>query len=355
MKKIIKILIIIILVGIIGILATYKMLTMPVSKNIEEKQIEIPMGSGSAEIAKILKENNIIKSKMTFKIYVKLNKITNFQAGTYYLKESMNLREITEMLQTGIMYDPNQITITYLEGKPMWWLAEVIAERTNNTEENVYELLANEEYIDKLIEKYWFITDEIKNENIYYSLEGYLFPDTYAISNKQATVEEIFEKMLDKMESVLNEYKEEIDKSKYTVHELLTLASIVETEGMNDEGRKNVASVFYNRLNAGMSLGSDVTTYYSVKEDMANRDLYQAEIESDNPYNTRGPNMEGKLPVGPISSIGKESIEAAIEPNDTEYLFFVADKNGKLYFTKTNSEHIQVVNELQNSGMWYEY
>ena len=336
-------------------MGTYKILTMPVSKQIEEKEVQIPLGSGSSQIAKILKENNLIKSELVFKIYVKINKITNFQAGTYYLKESMDLKEITEMLQTGIMHDPNQITITYLEGKPMWYLASTIADKTNNTEEDVYAVLANEEYIDSLIQKYWFLTDEIKNEDIYYPLEGYLFPDTYSIANKDTTVEEIFEKMLDKMDEVLEEYKEEIEASDYTIHEILTLASIVETEGLNNTDRKNVASVFYNRLNLGMSLGSDVTTYYAIKVDMGDRDLYQNEIDAYNPYNTRGPNMEGKLPVGPIASVGKESIEAAIEPNDTDYLFFVADKNGKLYFTTTNEEHVQVINELQNSGQWYEY
>ena len=336
-------------------MGTYKILTMPVSKQIEEKEVQIPLGSGSNQIAKILKENNLIKSELVFKIYVKINKITNFQAGTYYLKESMDLKEITEMLQTGIMHDPNQITITYLEGKPMWYLASTIADKTNNTEEDVYAVLANEEYIDSLIQKYWFLTDEIKNEDIYYPLEGYLFPDTYSIANKDTTVEEIFEKMLDKMDEVLEEYKEEIEASDYTIHEILTLASIVETEGLNNTDRKNVASVFYNRLNLGMSLGSDVTTYYAIKVDMGDRDLYQNEIDAYNPYNTRGPNMEGKLPVGPIASVGKESIEAAIEPNDTDYLFFVADKNGKLYFTTTNEEHVQVINELQNSGQWYEY
>ena len=124
---------------------------------------------------------------------------------------------------------------------------------------------------------------------------------------------------------------------------------------LNDEDRKNVASVFYNRLEKGISLGSDVTTYYSVKIDMGDRDLYQKEIDSYNPYNTRGPNMEGKLPVGPIASVGKASLEAAIEPSDTDYLFFVADSSGNLYFTKTNSEHVQVINELKNKVKWYEY
>lgn len=354
MKKVV-IIIAIILVAILLIIGAYRILTMPVSKNITEKQVEIPMGSGTSKIAKILKNNNLIRSKTAFKVYVKLNKISNFQAGTYYLKESMNLKEITEMLQTGKMYDPNQITITYLEGKPMWWLAKTISEKTNNTEEDVYAVLKNEEYIDKLIDKYWFITDEIKNKDIYYSLEGYLFPDTYAISNADAKVEEIFEKMLDRMEEVLEPYKQKIDDNKYTIHQLLTLASIVETEGMYREDRLNIASVFYNRLERNMSLGSCVTTYYSVKINMGDRDLYQKEINAANPYNTRGPGMEGKLPVGPISSISKISLDAVINPIETDYLFFVSDKNGKLYFTKTNAEHEQMIDELQSKGMWYKY
>lgn len=354
MKKVV-IIIAIILVAILLIIGAYRILTMPVSKNITEKQVEIPMGSGTSKIAEILKNNNLIRSKTAFKVYVKLNKISNFQAGTYYLKESMNLKEITEMLQTGKMYDPNQITITYLEGKPMWWLAKTISEKTNNTEEDVYAVLKNEEYIDKLIDKYWFITDEIKNKDIYYSLEGYLFPDTYAISNADAKVEEIFEKMLDRMEEVLETYKQKIDDNKYTIHQLLTLASIVETEGMYREDRLNIASVFYNRLERNMSLGSCVTTYYSVKINMGDRDLYQKEINVANPYNTRGPGMEGKLPVGPISSISKISLDAVINPIETDYLFFVSDKNGKLYFTKTNAEHEQMIDELQSKGMWYEY
>ncbi len=354
MRKLIVI-IVSILVLISIIIGIYKISTMPVSKNIEEKEVTIPMGSGATQIANILKENNLIKSTTAFRIYVKINKIENFQAGTYYLKESMNLKEMVEMLQTGTMYNPNQITITYLEGKPMWWLVETITEKTNNTEEDVYQLLADKEYIDSLIEKYWFLTDEIKSEDIYYPLEGYLFPDTYAIANKDATVEEIFEKMLDRMEEILTPYKEKIEASNYTIHQIITMASVVENEGMNDEDRKDVASVFYNRLDEGISLGSDVTTYYYIKVNMGDRDLYQKEIDTYNPYNTRGPNMEGKLPVGPISSIGKSSIEAAIEPNDTEYLFFVADKTGKLYFTKTNSEHENIINDLMNKGLWYEY
>ncbi len=355
MKKILIIVLCVILVLVIALIGTYEVLTMPVSKSIEEKEILIPLGSGTEDIAKILKENNLIKNELVFRMYVKINHVSDFQAGTYYLKESMNLKEITDMLKTGIMYDQNHITLTYLEGKPIWWLAEEISKKTNNTEEDVYAVLEDEEYINELIEKYWFLTDDIKNEDIYYPLEGYLFPDTYEISNKDASPKEIFEKMLNKMEEVLEEYKDEIEENKYSIHQLITLASVIETEGTNKENRKNVASVFYNRLDLGMSLGSDVTTYYAIKVNMGDRDLYQKEIDTYNPYNTRGPNMEGKLPVGPISSVGRESIEAAIEPNDTDYLFFVADKDGKIYFTTTNAEHMQVINELQSSGKWYEY
>ncbi len=354
-KTLIAVGIIAILVLIISFTIWYFTSISRVSKNEEEIEITIPLGSGSSTIADILKENNLIKSKTAFKIYVKINKVSDFQAGKYYLKQNMNVKEITEMLKTGIMHDPNQINITYLEGKNFRWLASKIAEVTNNTEEDVMKLLEDKDYIDSLIEKYWFLAEEIKDENIYYSLEGYLFPDTYAIENKDTTIEEIFEKMLNRMEDILDQYKEEIEESKYDVHEILTIASIIETESMSDEGRKDVSSVIYNRLNKGMAIQSDVTTYYAVKVDMGERDLYQKELDTYNPYNTRGPNMEGKLPIGPISSVSKNSIEAALNPSNTDYIFFVADKNGKLYFTKTVSEHNSIVSKLKSQGLWYEY
>ncbi len=124
---------------------------------------------------------------------------------------------------------------------------------------------------------------------------------------------------------------------------------------MNNAGRKDVSSVIYNRLDKNMAIQRDVTTYYAYKVDMGERDLYQKEINTYNPYNTRGPNMEGKLPIGPISSVGKNSIEAALKPSDTDYIFFVADKNGKLYFTETLVEHNNIVNKLRAEGLWLEY
>lgn len=354
MKKL-KIALIILLVLIIGAVVVYTSLFTKVSSNNDVIEITIPLGTGTSGIAQILKENNIIKSELGFKIYIKVNNITDFQAGTYGLKQNMSLKEITESLKSGVVYDPNNITITYLEGKNMRWLAKKISEVTNNTEDEVYEVMSRENYINSLIEKYWFINEDIKNQNIYYALEGYLFPDTYALKNKDVTVEEIFEKMLGKMEDVLKDYRADIENSSLTVHEILTLASIVEMESVNTGDRKDVASVIYNRLDRNMAIQSDVTTYYAFKIDMGERDLYQKELDTYNPYNTRGPRMEGKLPVGPISSVSKTSIEAAINPNKTNYLFFVADKNGKVYFSKTVSEHDRIISDLRTKGLWFEY
>lgn len=353
-KKILIVIAIIVII-IASVVGWYFYSITSVNKNEEEIEITIPLGTGSSKIADILKENGLIKSKTAFKIYIKLNKVSDFQAGTYYLKQSMNVKEITEMLKTGIMHDPNQLNITYVEGKNIRWLASKIAETTNNTEEDVIKLLKDQKYIDSLIEKYWFLEDKIKDKDIYYALEGYLFPDTYAIENKDTTVEEIIEKMLDRMEDILEDYKSEIEDSEYDIHEILTIASIIETESLSNDGRKDVSSVIYNRLNKGMSIQSDVTTYYAIQVDMGERDLYQRELDKYNPYNTRGPNMEGKLPIGPISSVSKNSIEAALNPNETDYIFFVADKNGKLYFTKTVSEHNSIVSKLKSQGLWYEY
>ena len=143
------------------------------------------------------------------------------------------------------------------------------------------------------------------------------------------------------------------ENSNYSVHEIMTIASLAELEGVKAEDRKDIVGVFVNRLAKNMSLGSDVTTYYAFKVSMGERDLTTKEINTYNAYNTRGPNMNGKLPIGPIANPSKESIEAAIEPSAHDYLYFVADKNRDVYFTKTISEHDKKVKELKNKGLWF--
>ena len=158
--------------------------------------------------------------------------------------------------------------------------------------------------------------------------------------------------MLDEMEMRLNKYKTEIENSNYSVHVIMTLASIAELEGIKAEDRKDIVGVFRNRLASNMSLGSDVTTYYAFKVNMGDRDLTTKEINTYNAYNTRGPNMNGKLPIGPIANPSKESIEAAVSPNSHDFLYFVADKDRNVYFTKTIKEHDRKVSELKSKGLW---
>jgi len=259
--------------------------------------LDIPMGSGTSKIAKVLKENDVIRSEMVFKLYVKINKINSFQAGSYDFTKNMTVPEIAEALQSGKILRKDGVNITFVEGKTFRYIASEIAKNTNNTEEDVYNTLKNEEYINSLIDEYWFLTDEIKNADIYYALEGYLFPDTYSFKDKDVKVEEIFKAMLKQMEKVLDEYKQDIEKSGYNIHDILTVASIAENEAIFDKDRKDVTSVIYNRIDKKISIGSDVTTYYAFKIDLGSRDLYKTEINTYNPYNTRGPGMAGKLPI----------------------------------------------------------
>lgn len=355
LNKIYKLIILgitVILLVILSAVLWYNSSLNPVSKESVKVSVKIPIGSFSENIASILKENDLIKNKLSFKLYIKLNNIDGLQAGDYVLDKSWDVPTILETLKTGKVMK-EQVVITFVEGKNIHWIAKRIAECTNNTAEDVYSLLKDKAYISSVIDTYDFITDEITNDSIYYPLEGYLFPDTYYFDGKDVSVAEIFKSMLDKMDSVIQNIT--IDSKEFTIHEILTLASLIELEGTNTAARKDISSVFYNRLDANMSLGSDVTTYYAYNVDMGERDLTAEELYTYNPYNTRGPQMEGKLPVGPIASPSLSSIQAAIEPNDTNYFYFVADKNNKIYFAETISEHNKIITNLKNNNLWYVY
>lgn len=352
-KKVLIVLALVFLVIIIGIVSAiiwYKIgITAPENNN-SDIVIEIKSGTKTIDILKNLKENNVIRSENVAKIYMKLNKIQKLQAGKYEFSGNESLEEVINTLEGGKIKDET-INITFLEGKNMRYVAATIAEKTNNTSNDVFELLQNKEYILSLIDKYWFLTKDILDENIYYPLEGYLYPDTYTFENKDVSVKTIFETMLDQMSKVLSKCKTE----NTNIHKLLTIASIVELEGTSNENRPKIASVLYNRIKQNMSLGSDVTTYYAFKIDMGERDLTEKELKTYNAYNTRGPNMAGKLPIGPIANPSEESIEATLNPSNDEYLYFVADKNGKVYFSTTYEEHQKNISTLKSKGLWYEY
>ena len=357
MKKFLVILgslILFIILLLIGLLVFYNTNLKAVSSNSVEVEFVVPEDSSYYAIIPKLKSEGLIRNELCFKIYIKLNKPEELQAGTYKLNKNMSVKEIIEVFDKGNTYNPDAIRITFNEGKHMRYIAEVIATNTNNYYDDVMNTLKDTEYLNELINTYWFIDESILNKDIYYALEGYLYPDTYEFNDKDVTVKEIFKTMLDQMDKKLEPYKKDIENSEYSVHELLTLASIVELEGKVKDDRKEIAGVFYNRLNAKMTLGSDVTTYYAAKKEMT-EPLYKAEINSINAYNTRSSSMAGKLPVGPICNPSVESIEAVVKPSNNDYYYFVADKTGKAYFSKTYNEHLATINDLKNKGLWYEY
>ena len=349
----------IIILGIVGACVFYNIGLSPLEKtsgDTDKKvvRIEIKEGMGLSQIANLLEKEGIIRSADIMKIYSKLNNIKGLQAGRYDLSPEDDTKTIISQIVNGNIAD-DSVKITFIEGKNMRYIAKTIAENTTNTEKDVFDLLKNESYIDSLIEKYWFITDEIKQKEIYYPIEGYLLPDTYAFKSEDISVKDIFNVILDFTEKFLNEYKDEIENNNLTVHQLLTMASLAELEGKSLEDRKEIIGVFFNRLDIGMPLGSDVSTYYAFKVDMGDRDLTAKELNTENPYNTRGPGMSGKIPIGPICNPSKIAIEAALDYTETDAYYFVADKNGKVYFTKNNDEHIKMINKLKKEGLWYVY
>ena len=349
-----KIFLFIILILIIGSCVFCFINTQPMTNKKSEVTFTIEEGSSIRNIATTLKDNNVIRSEYFFLLYAKVNKISDIKAGDYVIDKNLTLKQITKILQKGSNVDKKEITITFKEGKNMRYIARIIDENTINSSQDVFDLLKDQAYLNEIINQYWFLDQSILNEAIYYPLEGYLAPDTYNFE-ANASVKDIFKKMLDQTDKVLTNNKENLEKNKYNIFQIITLASMVESEGVTLEDRKNIAGVFINRLNRGMALGSDVTTYYASKIDLGERDLYKSEINSNNPYNTRSAANAGKLPVGPICNPSKESIEAVINYTSNNYLYFVADKNMKVYFNETDAGHNKTIKELKSKGLWFEY
>lgn len=321
-----------------------------VSSSEETKEVTIASGSSSSQIAEQLEQEGLIRSKTFFLIYLKIFQVNDLKAGVYALSPNMNVETIVDIIKTGNHYNPNEIQIQFKEGITMREVARLIASNTNHTEDEVFSLLEDEPYLNSLMEEYWFLTDAIKNSEIYYSLEGYLFPDTYNFASKDVSIETIFSTMLDEMETVLEPYRSDIEASRFSVHELLTLASMAEKEGIGDD-RADIVSVFINRIDSNMSLGSDVTTRYALRIDDATKALTSAQYQTPSPYNTRliDGSMNGKLPVGPICTVSKSSIEAAIHPTQTNYLYFIANIQLAQTFFFDNSQDFEAKKlELQD-------
>ena len=326
----------------------YKTNIGKVSNNSELVEFEVKAGQTFSNIGAQLKKQNLIRSEFFYKIYIKLYKVGELKSGKYLLSENMDVKKIVETLSQPSTYNPDTITITFREGLNMQQIADIIAKNTVNKEKDVLAVANDKVYINRLIKEYWFLDEQIK-EDTYYPLEGYLFPDTYQFSNKEVTVEEIFEKMLNQMGKKLDPIRNDIEKNDYSLHELMTLASMIQSEGNNVSDFKNMASVFLTRLDKKMKLQSCASAYYGDHKIMG-KDEFGDSYLKKNDYNTY---VVDGVPVGPISNPGIAAIEAVLNPADSEYLYFASDKNMKVYFSKTLKEHENTIQKLREAGNWY--
>ena len=333
-KKVFVSIIVVILVILISAFAVYKNLSGPVDVN-EEKEavVEIPRGSSLDEMAELLEDAELIKSKEVFKFNVKLSgKGAELKSGQYLFDQSYTNSEIIDDIVSGKNYFTGA-KVTVKEGATSAEIIDILVSE-NMGNKAVYEKLVNSP--SEFSDKFTFL-----KEGKITSLEGFLYPSTY-FYNEDDTEKEVLEKMLYQFHNkYTEEYKEEINKSGKSFYDVIKMASIVEKEAVLDEDRPIIASVFYNRLEKNMALQSDATVQYAFKE--RKKVVSYADLKVDSPYNSY--KYKG-LPPTPIANPSIESIQAAIEPADTDYLYFVAktDGGGNNY-AKTYEEHLK--NEKQ--------
>jgi UPF0755 protein len=308
----------------------------PVDKDSKvQKKVEIPIGSSVTGISEKLEANGIIKNAKVFKYYVKFKNEAGFMAGEYELSPSMEIPEIINRLKTGKVLQKAAFQLTIPEGKQLKEIAQIIAKAVNKPEEEVFNQINDRTFIQTMMGKYPdLLTSDILNPNIKYPLEGYLFPATYPFYKQNPSVEEMVVTMLQQTKKVVASYMAEASNEELTVHQLLTMSSLIEEEATEKADRKKISSVFYNRIEQGMPLQTDPTVLYAQGKHKE-RVLYE-DLEVNSPYNTY---KHKGLPPGPIANSGKDSLDAAIHPADTKHLYFLATGEGNVIFTDTLDQH----------------
>ncbi|CAM4138847.1 endolytic transglycosylase MltG [Lacicoccus alkaliphilus] len=329
----------------------------PMDANSEEtEEIVIESGSSAGMIGEQLEEEGIIDSATMFEIYLRLNSITNYQAGEYELSPAMDYEQIARTLETGAIYQEVLHRITIPEGYSVEQIAEQLSQNLPVSEERFLELMEDTEFIQSLIEGYPdMLTEEILDEDVKYPLEGYLFPATYDITEEEPDIEGIIRQMLDATQinsfQVYNSVDEvrvnyEGESVALSFHEFLTFASLIEMEATSLADRSMIASVFLNRMAEvpAMPLQTDPTVLYALGEHQE-RTLFE-DLEVEDPYNTY---LHTGLPPGPIASPGMESIQSTMNPSSTDYFYFLADSEGNNHFAETFEEHIENREEYINN------
>lgn len=307
--------------------------------NTDEITVEIPSGSGASYIVDLLDEKGLVKNRTAAKVKAKIGGYDSLQANTYILNKSMTFPEIMDVINTGNFDYLMKESIKVSDGARLEQVADEISEQLGYSSKEIMKKWNDKAYVKELIGKYWFLTDEILSDKVMYPLEGYLYADTYYLTSDDVTIESFTEMCLDQMDEALTERKAQIEATGFSVHEFLTLTSIVTKEATaNDQA--GVAGVFMNRLKEGMSLGSDVTVCYIFQEDRV--DLKVSQLSSDSPYNTR---KVAGLPPGPICQVISDAMDAVINYENNDYLFFFAGPDGTVYYAKTEAEHEKNISE----------
>lgn len=336
--RITAILLIVLLIGIFGSFFFYKTSLNAVGKDIG---VEFTVSSGETinGVLTRLEQEGLIQNSFIAKLYIKLNGGVALKAGTYDLHGYMDVETILATLSDATKAHTNDVAITFIEGDWCKHIAAKVAEVTNVSEEELLALWNDESYIRSLMSEYPFLTEAIFNEDSRYYLEGYLMPNTYKFS-PETTADAVTRKLLDQSLRVYEKYAEQMKASSMSIHEIYTLASIVQYEASKVEDMKLIAGVFYNRLHINMALQSSVTVCYAIDMDRDD-DWKNCETNPnyDSPYNTYRVNG---LPPGPILNPGEAAIEATLNPTASEYYYFLADVygDGTVYYSRTYDEHL---------------
>lgn len=312
--------------------------------NKDEIIVVVEPGTGALVILDQLNEAGLVNNMFCGKVFVKVSS-PNVMAGTFKFSKDLTLTKMFTAMEEMDSEYRIQSKVTIIEGATIPQAAAAFSEASGIPENDIIAAWADKDFLNKMIDKYWFLTEDILQPGILYPLEGYLYPETYFVPEEDVDIHEVTMDMLDKMDAELTPYKEDItNKLGFTVHQFLTFASVVERESLFEDDRPMIAGVFLNRLHEGMGLQSDITVLYALGE--SHVDVSIAETQVDSPYNTY---KYPGLPIGPVCAVPSRTMDDCInyEPND--YFFFFATEDGDVIYTKTYDEHQKVVEK----NKWY--
>lgn len=324
-------------------------------------KVQIPEGANSQEIGSILEKSGLVKHGLLFTAYVKYKNYSDLKSGYYNLQKSMSTEDLIKALQKGGTPEPQEVVyanLTIPEGFTLEQIAQTVAQLQGEfkeplTAEAFMTKVQDENFIAQEVAKYPKLLESLpaKDSGVRYRLEGYLFPATYTIK-ESTTIESLIDEMLATMDKNLSPHYATIKEKNLTVNELLTIASLVEKEGAKTEDRKLIAGVFYNRLNLGIPLQSNIAILYAegkLGQKISLADDVAIDTAIDSPYNVY--TNIGLMP-GPVDSPSLDAIESSINQTKSDNLFFVANvQDGKVYFAATKEEHDKNVEEHINSKL----